>query len=304
MSLPRVASRALNSLLMIHPHKASAIALGLGARFTDGRLDLTNLPPAVAHSAFQSGRPSMGLLDDRLGRSFDRAARKPYAMDGKVAVIPIEGTLVHKGAWVESDSGETSYQGLQAQVRRAMADDQVRGVVFEVDSFGGEVAGAFETADMIFALSQAKPTISILTDHAYSAGYLMASAARQLVLPETGGAGSIGVITMHVDMSGALAAQGYKVTVLHAGAHKADGNPYQPLPDEVAGRIMGRLETARQTFADAVGKFRGARLPSAKAMATEALDFSGGEAVKAGLADATGSPLETYKAFVSSINRA
>lgn len=305
MSLPRIAARALNTPLMIHPHKAAAIAYGLGARITGNRISFGGPGQQIwDHVAFQNGRPSIGTLDDRLGRHFDRSSRKPYAMDGRVAVIPIEGTLVHKGAWIESDSGETSYQGLQAQVRRALADEQVKGVVFEVDSFGGEVSGAFETAEMIFALSKAKPTISILTDHAYSAGYLMASAARQIVLPETGGAGSIGVITMHVDMSQALAAAGYTVTVLHAGAHKADGNPYEPLPEEVASRIMGQLEQARQIFANAVGKFRGARLPAAKAMETEALDYTGAEAVSAGLADATASPLETYQAFVSSINRA
>ena len=42
--------------------------------------------------------------------------------------------------------GETSYEGLQAQVLRAMRNPTIKGVVFEVDSFGGELAGAFETA--------------------------------------------------------------------------------------------------------------------------------------------------------------
>lgn len=303
MSLPRLASLAINTPLLIHPQKAAALAMGLGARLVGGKLDLANVTP-TPHVAFASGRPSMGVVDDRLGKAYDRVSRKPYAMDGNVAIIPIEGTLVHKGAWVESDSGETSYQGLQAQVRRALADDAVKGVVFEVDSFGGQVAGAFETSDMIFELSQAKPTIAILTDFAYSAGYLMASACRQIVMPETGGVGSIGVITMHVDMSQALEQAGYKATILTAGKHKADGNPYEPLPDEVANRIREDLEAARLIFANSVGKYRGARLPTAKALATEALDYTGEAGVAEGLADATGSPLETYQAFVSTINRA
>lgn len=303
MSLQRIAARALNAPLMVHPQKAAAIAVGLGARVTGSEVEISG-PVAVSHVAFQNGRPSMGVLGDRLGKRYDAAGRKPYDMDGAVAVIPIEGSLVHKGAWVESYSGDTSYQGLQTQVRRAMADPTVRGVVFEVDSFGGEVAGAFETARAIHALSQAKPTIAILTDHAYSAGYLMASAARSIVMPETGGAGSIGVITMHVDMSGALEAAGYKVTILSAGAHKADGNPYAALPEDVATRIMGRLEAARNLFAETVGEFRGTRFPAAAALATEARDFSGAEAVSAGLVDATGDAFEAYQAFVSTINRA
>jgi transposase len=65
--------------------------------------------------------------------------------------------------------------------------------VFEVDSLGGELAGAFETADLIARLSAEKPTLAILTDHALSAGYLLASAARQIIMPEHGRAGSIGV---------------------------------------------------------------------------------------------------------------
>ena len=304
MSLPHIASRALNAPLLIHPQKAAAIAIGLGARVTGSEIEFAGPVDSVAHVAFGNGRPSMGILGDRLGRAFDRRAQKPYDMVGSVAVIPVEGTLVHKGAWVESDSGETSYQGLQTQVARAIADPGVKGVVFEVDSFGGEVAGAFETAGMIHALSQAKPTIAILTDHAYSAGYLMASAARQIVIPETGGAGSIGVITMHVDMSAALEQRGMKVTILAAGEHKADGNPYEPLPDDVAAKIRERLQAARQLFADTVGKFRGKRFSSAAAMATEARDYVGAEAVKAGLVDAMGSPLEAYQAFVSTLNRA
>jgi hypothetical protein len=45
-----------------------------------------------------------------------------------------------------------------------------KGVVFEVDSFGDE----------------------LLTNHTLSAAYLLASAARQMIIPEHGRAGSIG----------------------------------------------------------------------------------------------------------------
>ena len=110
------------------------------------------------------------------------------SVDG-IALIPIEGTLVHKGAYVGAYSGRTSYEGLQAQVLRAMRNPAIKGVVFEVDSFAGELAGAFETADLIARLSTEKPTLAILTDHALSAGYLLASAARQIIIQNTGAPG-------------------------------------------------------------------------------------------------------------------
>ncbi len=303
MTHPRIAARLLNTPLMVHPAKAAAILAGIGGRVTGAEVELGGAE-AIAHVAFGSGRPSLGTVGDRLGRSFERSGEKPYDIVNGVAVIPIEGSLVHKGAFVESSSGETSYQGIQTQVARAIRDPAVKGVAFEVDSYGGEVSGAFETSDMIAELSRLKPTIAILSDHAFSAGYLMASAARQIIVPEQGGAGSIGVITMHTDMSAALERSGVKVTILAAGANKADANPFEPLPDSVASVIRAELEDARVMFAGRVAQYRGARLTFENAMATEARTFTGAAAVRAGLADATGHPSETFAAFVSAITRA
>lgn len=303
MTHPRIAARLLNTPLMVHPAKAAAILAGLGGRVTGAEIDL-NGAESVTHVAFGNGRPSLGTVGDRLGRAYERQGQKPYDMVGNVAVIPVEGSLVHKGAFVESSSGETSYQGIQTQVARAMKDPAVRGVAFEIDSYGGEVSGAFETSDMIAELSHVKPTIAILSDHAYSAGYLMASATRQIFIPEQGGAGSIGVITMHTDMSAALERSGVKVTILSAGAHKADANPFEPLPEEVANTIRAELEDTRQMFAGRVARYRGSILTFENAMATEARTFTGAAAVKAGLADATGHPSEVFAAFVSALNRA
>lgn len=302
MIMPRIAARLLNAPLMVHPGKAAAVVAGLGGRITGSAVEIGNAD-AIHHVAFSGGRPSMGTVGDRLGRSFDARGQKPFDMVGGVAIIPIEGSLVHKGAWVESDSGETSYQGLQTQVSKAMRDPSVKGVAFEVDSYGGQVSGAFETSDMIAELSAVKPTIAILSDHAYSAGYLMASAARQIIVPEQGGVGSIGVITLHTDMSAALDAAGMKITILAAGAHKADGNPLQPLPDSVAARWLLELEDMRATFAGRVAAYRGGRISFEDAMATEAQTYCGAEAVEMGLADATGHPSQAFQAFVSTINQ-
>lgn len=109
---------------------------------------------------------------------------------------------------------------------------------------------------------------------------------------------------MHTDMSKALEASGINVTILAAGAHKADGNSFEPLPEAVAAAIMADLESVRATFAEKVADYRGSRLNFKAAMDTEAQIYSGAEAVKRGLADATGYPSDAFQAFVSMINRA
>lgn len=297
----RIAARLFNTPLLAHPGKAAAVLNGIGGRVTGGKIDVAGAEP-LQHVAFERGRPSLGTLSGRLDRG--SGANPIYDMVGNVAVIPIEGTLVHKGGWLESDSGETSFQGIQAQVQRAMRDPAVAGVVFEVDSYGGEVSGAFETAGMISQLSAQKPTIAILTDDAFSCGYLMACAARQVIVPETGGCGSIGVIAMHTDMSAALDEAGLKVTILKAGAHKADFNPVEPLPEDVAARYLAEIEAIRQKFCATVASCRPGRMSYEDAMATEAQTYQGEAAVKAGLADATGTPFEAFQAFCTMINRA
>ncbi|UYO50326.1 S49 family peptidase [Rhodopseudomonas palustris] len=300
--LPEVAARVFNTPLMIHPGKAAAMLQGVGGRIVEGGVEMSGALP-IHHVAFENGRPSAGRISDRMGRWYDSNKVDMLDRVGPVAVIGVEGTLVHKGAFVGMSSGRTSYQGLQTQIVRAARDPKVKGVAFEVDSFGGMVSGAFETASMMAELSKIKPTISILTDHALSAGYLLASAARVVVMPEHGAAGSMGVITLHADYSAALAKDGVRVTILHAGAHKADGNPYEPLPKEVADRIRGSLERARQSFAEHVGRFRGNRLTAKAALATEAQDYDGRDAVALGLADAVGDANEAFANFIAAVNK-
>lgn len=300
----QIAQRVFNTPLMYDPRKAEAFLQGLGSRIAGDTVVISNPQGAIDHVGGGNGRPIAGKVGGGLERAYGRASMLPFDMVDNVAIIPIEGSLVHKGGWIGSSSGETSYQGLQAQISMARKSTAVRGVVFEVDSYGGMVNGGFETAAAMAQLSKEKPTISILTDHAYSAGYLLASQARQIVMPRYGGAGSIGVIMIHADYSQALEDDGIRLTIIRAGKQKADGNPYEPLAAGLADKWQAEAEVMRQDFADVVAKGRRGRVTKAKALATEAGVFDAAEAVKIGLADAVGDPLEAFDAFVKEVNRA
>ena len=295
-------------LLFEQPHlydqrKAEALLYGLGQRLTGFPIVVTNGVGPVDHQPFANGRPSAGVLGDRLGRSFDRVGVAPFDVVDGVAVISVEGTLVQKGGWIGAYSGQTSYQGLQVQIARAARSPDVKGIVFEVDSFGGQANDGFETAAMIAAASKAKPTIAILTDFAYSAGYLLASQARQIIVPEFGGAGSIGVVMMHADYSGNLAKEGIKVTFIHAGRHKVDGNQFEPLQKQQLERWQAQVDAMRDRFAAVVGKGRGQRHTKSAALKTEAQMFTAAEALELGLVDAVGDKHEAFNAFIKEVNR-
>jgi len=200
-------------------------------------------------------------------------------------VIEISGVLIHRGGWIGESSGQTSYEGIAAQIEAAAGDPAVRGVALEIDSFGGEVAGVFDLADRIRALRRAKPVWAFVAEHAFSASYALASQANRILLPRTGAVGSIGVVVMHADLSGQLDRDGVRVTLIHAGSHKVDGNPYAPLPDAVRDDIQREIDVLRFLFAETVAAGRAGPLSQDAALATEAAIYRGTDAVAAGLAD-------------------
>ena len=298
----RICAHLFEVPLLYHPRKAETLLRAFGTRLLGQPVTIVNGEGTVDHVAFANGRPSAGVIGDRMGRAFDQRGIQTFDMIEGVAIIAIEGTLVQKGGWIGSYSGETSYQGLQVQIARARRQANVKGVVFEVDSFGGQVNDAFDTADAIRQLSKEKPTIAILTDYAYSAGYLLASQARQVVMPEFGGTGSIGVVMMHADFSQNLEQEGIKVTFIHAGKHKVEGSPFLPLPPELRDRWQAQVENMRDRFAGTVAQGRGRRFSKAAALKTEAAAFNAGEALKLGLVDAVGKSQEAFNAFIKEIN--
>ncbi|OYZ99323.1 MAG: serine peptidase, partial [Rhodobacterales bacterium 17-64-5] len=199
--------------------------------------------------------------------------------------------------------GQTSYEGIAAQITAAASDPMVRGIALEIDSFGGEVAGVFDLADAIRTARASKPVWAFVAEHAFSAGYALASQADRIILPRTGAVGSIGVVVMHADLSGQLSDAGVTVTLIHSGAHKVDGNPYAPLPDLVRARIQAEIDNIRTLFAQTVAAGRGRRLSAEAALATEAECYRGAEAVAAGLADEVSDPASAFAAFADVVNR-
>ncbi|MDZ4093688.1 MAG: S49 family peptidase [Paracoccaceae bacterium] len=295
----QIAQRAFNTPLMVDPAKALAFLSGLGPRITGQEITFQGLQVEAADQTAASLPARASPFGNDLAQRHQRNGSQPYALVDSIAVIEIAGTLVHRGAWIGQSSGLTSYEGIAAQLQAALADPGVRGIALDIDSFGGEVAGAFDLADRIRAARAQKPVHAFVAEHALSAGYVLASQADRIILPRTGAVGSIGVVALHTDMSGALDQKGIAVTLIHAGSHKIDANPYQPLPEAVHNQMQRELEVVRFLFAETVAAGRGERLTQTAALATEAAVFRGADAVAAGLADHLADPVTAFHAFAA-----
>lgn len=231
------------------------------------------------------------------GVAVNRETEKPFAFADGMAYIPVRGTLINRST--ASYSFLTGYKGIEQRISAAVADPDVRGIVLDVDSYGGEAAGCFECAAVVQAARAVKPVLAVVDSNAYSAGYAVAAAATRVSLVPSGGAGSIGVVTMHVDMSKALADAGYKVTFIAAGDHKTDGNPYEPLPAAVKASIQARIDDRYSAFVAHVAQARG--ISEQAVRDTQAATFGATDALALGLVDAVVPAPEALAAFRDSL---
>jgi signal peptide peptidase SppA len=278
---PFLAQRVLNTPLMLTQTKAEMVMAALAQRLGITHLTRADGDTFAMQASELNGEPE-----------YDR----PYQVTPEgAAIIPIRGTLVQRGG-LHPFSGMTGYDGIRCKFLDAIGDPGVRGIVFDIDSPGGEVPGVFDLADTIHAARGVKPTWAILNESAYSAAYCLACACDTITVPRTGGAGSIGVIAMCIDMSRALDTAGLTVNIIQHGKRKADGSEFQPMSDEARALFQATVDTLGALFEATVARNRGISAASVREM--EAGHFMGSDAVEMKLADRVAAPDEAFDAFL------
>ena len=257
------------------------------------QMDLQTLHAETPESGERKRAEVMESLCAAYG--FDsKAQNKPFAFQDGVAIIPIHGSLINR--FGQCYGYVTGYNFIRRQRDAAMADPDVTAIVYDVNSGGGEAAGCFELADESFALRGTKPTISVVDSACYSAAYALASTSDQVVVTPTGGAGSVGVYTMHVDMSKMLEDWGLNITLIHAGEHKVDGHPYAELPEDVRADMQKSVDATYNKFVESVARNRNLSVEAVKD--TQARCYSADDALALGLIDSVASPIEAIRAFL------
>jgi signal peptide peptidase SppA len=223
---------------------------------------------------------------------------------GRIAVIPIHGSLLKRAMPVQAASGLLAYEDIGAMLDAAIADPGIDAVLLDVDSPGGEVGGCFELAARIRQAAAVKPVWAVANDSAFSAGYALACAASRVLVTQTGGVGSVGVIALHVDQSGADAQDGLRYTPIFAGAHKNDYSPHAPLSDPARAALQAEIDRLYGLFVDHVAAMRGMSADAVRS--TEAALFFGPRAVETKLADGVADlpqALQQLSEFLSSQGR-
>lgn len=271
--------------------REQAIAEQFQPAFVADMQQLAKADPEVEHEKFMARRADMCEAFG-FGRTDQK---KEFAFSNGVAIIPVAGTLINRfgGSWGNYITG---YNFIRRQHSAAMMDDDVKLIVHDHNSNGGEAAGCFELSDEIFASRGTKPIIAVVDSNCYSASYALASAADKVIVTPSGGVGSIGVVAMHVDMSKMIEEAGVKITFIHSGDHKVDGNPYEPLSPQVKKDIQKGVDKSRDAFVKLVARNRG--LDEKIVHDTEARTYRAEDALALGLIDAIAPPSSAVQSFI------
>lgn len=192
----------------------------------------------------------------RLEEARASATKAIRSVKGRVGVIPVVGPLQQRMSSELMKAGGTSTEEIGVALDAMLAEKSIEAIVLHIDSPGGEVFGIEELSDKIFAARGQKKIYALSDSMACSAAYWIGTAAEQLLCTPGGVVGSVGVYCMHVDQSKALEAEGVKVSFVHAGKYKVEGNPFEPLQgealqnwqalvDEIYGKFVGALKRNR-----------------------------------------------------------
>lgn len=215
----------------------------------------------------------------KLGRELQNSYR--LEMRDGIAVLPVVGPLFRYANLFTQVSGASSYELLAKDFTQAVENPDVKAIILNIDSPGGEVNGCAEFADMIHEARGVKPVVAYASGDAASGAYWIAAAADEIVVSKTSALGSIGVVGVYRGNKGEDA-----VEVV------SSQSPYKrldPDTDDGRARLQKRIDAMADVFVEAVAKYRGVASSHVQNHYGSGDVFIGDAAVKQGLADRIGS---------------
>ena len=190
-----------------------------------------------------------------------------YKIDGDVAMMSIKGPL----------RGE-DYNKIMGNLAELESDDAVAGVILDINSPGGSVAGCGETAQAVSEFS--KPIVALASGMMCSAAYWIGSQADSVLASGSCSVGSVGVIATHASVKGAYDKMGIKITEVARGNKKNLFSPNKDLSSEGKKELQSQVDMFFSQFVETVS--------SKRDISEKVLDsgvFYGADAKEAGLID-------------------
>ena len=203
----------------------------------------------------------------------------------KIALIPLRGII---SSGIDGDVGASMVDDLRIALEQAREDDNVRAVVLEIDSPGGEVTASDTIYDAVVKTREKKPVVVHMGSVAASGGYYVACGGKYLMASDTTITGSIGVIIQTLNYEQLFNKIGLAAVVFKSGEFKDMLNGARPITPEERALVQGFVMETYDKFLGIVAKERNLPADALRTTVADGRILSGRVALENKLIDGLG----------------
>jgi protease-4 len=177
----------------------------------------------------------------------------------KIALIDVTGVISNAQApSLFGPAGDNPVVRFKEKLDKAAGDRHVRAVVLRINSPGGGVTASALMYDELvrFKKKTGKPVITYMMDVAASGGYYLACATDKIFAHRTTVTGSIGVIMISPDLSGAMKKLGIRANVIKSGKMKDAGSPFRAMETDDRALFQTMIDGMYERFLEVVAAGR------------------------------------------------
>src|SRR4051812_23527859 len=209
----------------------------------------------------------------------------------KIAIITLRGLI---SSSLPGNVGESMVDDMRLALEQAREDDNIRAIVLEIDSPGGEVTASDVIYNAVVKTRAKKPVVVYMDSLAASGGYYVACGGKYLMANETTITGSIGVIIQTLNYEQLFNKIGLSSIVFKSGKFKDILNGARPMTPEERDLIQRFVMETYDKFLGIVSKERGLPADMLRNNIADGRILSGKEALNAKLIDGVGQIEDAY----------
>jgi len=197
------------------------------------------------------------------------------------------GSAVPHVARVEISGLITDDKDLLERLDRIAESSQAKALIVSINSPGGTTYGGERIFKAIRKVAEKKPVVADVRTLAASAGYMIATAADQIVAGESSITGSIGVIFQYPQIDEVMKKIGVSMEEIKSAPLKAEPSPFHPASDEAKTMIRNMVMDSYAWFVDLVADRR--KMPRDEVLKlADGTIFTGRQALNVKLVDKLG----------------
>jgi protease-4 len=203
----------------------------------------------------------------------------------KIALIKLRGLI---SGSIPGNVSDSMVDDMRAAMQQARDDDNVRAIVLEIDSPGGEVTASDVIYNAVVKTRAKKPVVVYMDSLAASGGYYIACGGQYLMANETTITGSIGVIIETLNYEQLFNKIGLAAVVFKSGKFKDMLNGARPITPEERELVQSFVMKTYDKFLGIVAKERNLPADSLRNGIADGRILSGKDALDVKLIDGLG----------------